>query len=98
MNTAPYTRRTMLGALAAAPFALKAASGKHLPVGLEMFSVRGGLKEDLPGTLQGVAKAGYDCVEFFAPYFDWTPEYAKQVKSQLDDLQLRCYSTHNSPA
>lgn len=88
----------MLGALASAPFVLQAASGNKIPVGLELYSVRDGLKKDLPGTLQGVAKAGYDCVEFYAPYFDWTPEYAKQVKSQLDDLKLRCYSTHNGLA
>jgi sugar phosphate isomerase/epimerase len=96
MTSAPLTtRRTILGALAAAPFALRAASGSKIPVGLELYSVRDDLKKDPMATLQGVAKAGYDCVEFFAPYVEWTPEYAKQIKKQLDDLKLRCYSTHN---
>ena len=71
------------------------AAGKAVPVGLELYSVRDDLKKDLPGTLDAVAKMGYECVEFFAPYFAWTPDQAKQVRKQLDDLKLRCYSTHN---
>ncbi len=59
--------------------------------------MRGEMKKDLPGTVAGVAKMGYQCVEFYAPYFEWTVDYAKQVRSQLDDLGLRCYSTHNGP-
>jgi sugar phosphate isomerase/epimerase len=55
------------------------------------------LKKDLPGTVAGVAKMGYQCVEFFSSYFDWTTDYAKQVRSQMDDLGLKCYSTHNGP-
>ncbi len=38
---------------------------------------------------------GYEVVEFYSPYFKWTPAYAKEVRTQLDDLNLRCYSTHN---
>jgi sugar phosphate isomerase/epimerase len=80
--------------------AAAAASGadlKKLPVGLELYSVRGELKKDLAATVAGVAKMGYQCVEFYAPYFDWTIDYAKQVRNQLDDLGIKCYSTHNSP-
>src|SRR6185369_11975657 len=50
---------------------------------------------DLPNTLKTVAKFGYEVVEFYSPYFKWTPPYAKDVRMQLDDLGLRCYSTHN---
>jgi len=57
--------------------------------------VRKDLKADLPGTLDKVAKLGYQCVEFFAPYYQWTPEFAKDVRKQLDSLGVRCYSTHN---
>jgi sugar phosphate isomerase/epimerase len=28
-------------------------------------------------------------------YFKWAPANAKDVRSQMDDLGLRCYSTHN---
>jgi sugar phosphate isomerase/epimerase len=89
------SRRSLL-AMAAAPL-LSGADTKKLPVGLEMFSVRGELKKDLPATVAAVAKMGYQCVEFFSPYFDWTPDYAKQVRAQMDDLGLKCYSTHNGP-
>lgn len=71
------------------------AGAKKYPVGLELYSVRGELARDLPNTLKAVAKMGYEVVEFYSPYFKWTPPYAKDVRTQLDDLGLRCYSTHN---
>jgi sugar phosphate isomerase/epimerase len=64
-------------------------------VGLELYSVRDELKKDLMGTVRGVAKMGYQCVEFYAPYYDWTTEYARQVRAELDELGIQCYSTHN---
>lgn len=81
--------------MAAAPFVRLMAKGKNIPIGLELYSVRDELKKDRPATLQAVAKMGYQCVEFFAPYYDWSAEDAKQVRKQLDDLGIRCYSTHN---
>ncbi len=71
------------------------ARGKSIPVGLELYSVRDELKKDLMGTVREVAKMGYQCVEFFSPYFEWTPDYAKEVRKLLDDLGIRCSSTHN---
>ena len=68
---------------------------KGIPIGLELYSVRGELGRDLPNTLKMVAKMGYEVVEFYSPYFKWTPPYAKDVRAQMDDLGLRCYSTHN---
>ncbi len=68
---------------------------KRRPIGLELYSVRGELGRDLPNTLKAVAKMGYEVVEFYSPYFKWTLPYAKNVRSQMDDLGLRCYSTHN---
>jgi sugar phosphate isomerase/epimerase len=35
-------------------------------------------------------------VEFYSPYFAWKFPYAKEVRAQLDDLGLRCFSTHNN--
>ncbi len=75
---------------------MMAAGSRPIPVGLELFSVRDGLKRDLPGTISAVAKMGYQCVEFYAPYYDWTADEAKTVRKQLDDLGIRCNSTHNS--
>ncbi len=78
---------------AAAPFAHGA---RRVPVGLELYSVRDELKQDLMGVVRAVAKMGYDGVEFFSPYFDWTPAYAREVRKLLDDLGMPCFSTHNS--
>ena len=64
-------------------------------MGLELYSVRQALGKNLTGTIESVARMGYQCVEFYAPYFNWTPDYARQVRKQLDDLGIRCYSTHN---
>ena len=90
------SRRSLLSLAAAAPFAA-AARGKKIPVGLELYSVRDVLKDDVMGTVRGVAKMGYQDVEFYAPYYDWTSEYAKDVRKLLDDLGIRCLSTHNGP-
>jgi sugar phosphate isomerase/epimerase len=90
-----FSRRRFFGLAAAVPAAMAAAAEKPIPVGLELYSVRNELQKDLPGTLQGVAKMGYEIVEFYAPYYQWTPEYAQQVRRQLDDLGIHCYSTHN---
>lgn len=94
-NPHTFSRREVLGALAAASIASGREPANKIPIGLELYSVRDNLKKDPRGTLQAVAKMGYDCVEFFAPYAQWTPEHAREVRQQLDDFGLRCYSTHN---
>ena len=93
----PFSRRVFLAATAASvPLTvLGKEKGKKIPIGLELYSVRDELKKDPAGTLTAVAKMGYECVEFYAPYFEWNADHAKQVRKQLDDLGVRCYSTHN---
>ena len=90
------SRRSFLALASAAPVMSAAMKDKRVPVGLELYSVRDQLQKDLQSTLREVANLGYEGVEFFAPYFDWTIDYAKEVKKLLDDLHLRCFSTHNS--
>jgi sugar phosphate isomerase/epimerase len=90
------TRRSFVAASTIAPLALSAANGKKIPVGLELYSVRGELAKDLNATVTAVAKMGYQVVEFFAPYYQWTEDYTKGVRKLLDDLGVRCNSTHNS--
>ena len=87
------TSRAFAAADTAAP--VVAPGTKKIPIGIELYAVRGELAKDLPGTLREVAKIGYEAVEFYSPYFKWTYPYAKDVRSQMDDLGLRCYSTHN---
>src|SRR5688500_11882982 len=69
---------------------------RRVPVGLELYSVRTEYGRDLPGTVTAVAKMGYEIVEFWAPYYQWTPAQAKDVRKLLDDLGIKCPSTHNS--
>jgi len=88
------SRRAFLAASGAAGLAF-GASAPAIPVGLELYSVRDELAKDLPGTLREVARTGYQVVEFYAPYYGWTADYAKTVRKMLDGLGLRCNSTHN---
>ena len=81
---------------AAEPSAPRRAAPSALPIGLELYSVRRELARDLPGTLTAVAGMGYAAVEFYAPYLAWSCPFAKQVRMRLDDLGLRCFSTHNA--
>src|SRR2546426_9949398 len=83
------SRRSFLALFGAAPLGAALAADKHIPVGLELYSVRDELKKDLMGTVRGVAKMGYECVEFYAPYYDWTLDYAQQVRKELDALGVR---------
>jgi sugar phosphate isomerase/epimerase len=94
MSRDSISRRSFLSIAAAAPVVASAA-GKPIPVGLELYSVRNELRQDLMGTVRGVAKMGYQGVEFFSPYFQWTTDYAKEVRKLLDDVGMKCYSTHN---
>jgi sugar phosphate isomerase/epimerase len=90
------SRRAFLAMAGAAPFAASAlAQSRKVPIGIELYSVRGELKKDLMATVTAVAKMGYQVVEFYSPYYEWTPEYAKEVRKLMDGLGVRCLSTHN---
>jgi sugar phosphate isomerase/epimerase len=95
------SRRSFLALSAAAPFALRyplAPAAKTLPIGIELYSVRNALKQDLTGTVRAVAQMGYQCVEFFSPYYQWSEAQARDMRKLMDDLGIRCYSTHNDAA
>lgn len=94
MQSTNLSRRSFL-ALAAAGGAAYAASKKGVPIGVELYSVRDQMKTDLMGTVRAVAKMGYQGVEFYSPYMDWTTAYAKDVRKLLDEVGMKCYSTHN---
>ena len=90
------SRRSFLAFSAMLPWALSARAAKSIPTGLELYSVREELKKDPEGTVRAVAQMGYQGVEFYAPYFEWSETQAKQMRKHLDDLGIRCFSTHNS--
>jgi len=96
MNTTTVSRRSFLAMSATLSLAYGLrAPGSSIPVGLELYSVRNALKDDPQGTVRAVAAMGYQCVEFYAPYFQWTEAQTKGMRKLLDDLGIRCYSTHN---
>ena len=95
-TSTPLSRRSFLAIAGTLPFAVRAfAQKKNVPIGIELYSVRNELTKDLKGTVTAVAKLGYQVVEFYSPYMQWTPEYAKEVRKLLDDLGIKCLSTHN---
>ncbi|MBI3475069.1 MAG: sugar phosphate isomerase/epimerase [Acidobacteria bacterium] len=89
------TRRHFIALSAALPWAISAHASTSIPVGLELYSVRDGLAKDPDATVRAVAQMGYQVVEFYAPYFDWTESRTRQMRTLLDDLGIRCLSTHN---
>jgi len=101
MKTCYISRRSFLAAVGTTPLAFHALAAeqtgrKKIPIGIQMYSVRDDEKRDLIGTLKALREMGYECVEFWAPYFDWTAARAKEVRKHLDDLGLRCYSNHTA--
>jgi sugar phosphate isomerase/epimerase len=87
------SRRSLLALVGASP--LFSGVRKRYPVGLELYSVRSELQKDLEGTIRTVAKMGFEDVEFYSPYYSWTPDKAKEIRKLLDDLNVTCLSTHN---
>lgn len=85
-----------LAALAAAglfPRTSRAAAGAPDAIeriGLQLYTVRGLMNQDMPGTIAAVAAAGYREVEF-AGYFGRTPVAVRQM---LDTHGLTAPSTH----
>ena len=96
MPTHSLSRRTFLALAGTLPLSARAAlAASKVPVGLELYSVRNALRDDLKGTVTQVAKLGYEVVEFYSPYLQWTPQTAADVRKLLDDLGITCPSTHN---
>jgi sugar phosphate isomerase/epimerase len=100
MSGITFSRRSFLAISATLPWVLRKLafgepSSSSIPVGLELYSVRDALKKDPEGTVRAVAKMGYQAVEFYAPYHDWSDVQATQMRKLMDGLGIKCYSTHN---
>jgi len=63
---------------------------KKIPISVQVYSVRGAAAKDLAAVLTGIAKMGYDGVEF-AGYYG---KDAKDIRKMLDDNGLKCSGTH----
>jgi len=62
----------------------------RIPIALQLYSIRKDCERDLPGTLEAVAKMGYEGVEF-AGYYGRS---AKELRAMLDGLGLAVAGTH----
>lgn len=98
MNTKVFSRRSFLAFTAAMPWAWRAGASTAIPMGIEMYSVREELKKDPQGTVRAIAAMGYQGLEFYAPYFEWNHAQANEMKKLMEDLGIRCFSTHNDAA
>ena len=66
-----------------------------LKVGLQLYTVRQALTEDMEGTLRKVKAMGYDYVEFSGGRYGRS---AEETRKLLDTADLRCISVHQSPS
>src|SRR5947208_12323397 len=86
------SRRSFVVLSSVLPWALKARASRSIPIGLELYSVREALKQDPQGTVRAVAQMGYECIEFYAPYFEWSETETQQMRKLPDRIGSRCDS------
>ena len=70
---------------------------KKVPIGLQLYSVRGEIKADVPATLKAVAELGYVGVEpwgYGGDALEWMGWAGKDVRTMLDDNDLACCGMH----
>ncbi len=93
-NDNSFSRRDALrlgaAALCAAAAPKVGLAGARIPIGLQLYSVRGECEKDLPRTLHEVAGMGYEAVEF-AGYYGRS---AAELRRLLDANGLKCCGTH----
>ena len=75
------SRRTFLTIAGTIPLWARTARAASVPVGIELYTVRDALAKDLMGTVRAVAKLGYQVVEFYSPYYSWTPAAGGDIAS-----------------
>jgi sugar phosphate isomerase/epimerase len=98
MQTRSFSRRSFLACTAVMPWAWRLSAASAIPMGIEMYSVRDELGKDPQGTVRAISAMGYQGLEFYAPYFEWSHTQAEEMKKLMDDLGIRCFSTHNDRA
>ena len=72
---------------------------EKVPIGLQLFSVRGECHKDLPATLKAVAEMGYVGVEpwgYSGEVIEWLGWTAQDIRVMLDDNGLKCCGIHLS--
>ncbi len=70
-----------------------------IPIGLQLFSVRGECANDLPATLKAVADCGYQGAEpwgYDGSALDWQGHPSSEIRRLYDDNGLTCCGIHLS--
>ncbi len=67
---------------------------KNIPIGVQLYSVRGAAQNDLPNVLKAIYEMGYKGVEF-AGYYGWEDK-PKELRKLLDNSGLKCCGTHTA--
>jgi sugar phosphate isomerase/epimerase len=72
-------------------------AGGKIPIGLQLFSVRGECSKDLPATMKAVSDIGYVGVEpwgYAGDKLEWMGWPVKDVRKMIDDNGLKCCGIH----
>lgn len=91
----PLSRRSFFATAGAVALSGAAFGKKKIPVGIELYSVRTEMAKDPVAPVKEVARMGYAGVEFYGPYYNWSEAQCKDLRKLMDELKIRCYSTHN---
>lgn len=67
---------------------------EQLKVGLQLYSIRNAMAEDVIGALKEVKKMGYDYVEMAGGRYNRS---ALELKENIESCDLKCVSAHQSP-
>src|SRR5271156_3102350 len=67
------------------------AAAEHVPLGLQLYTVRDQTAKDLPGTLKKIRAVGYEQVETFGDSYTYP---ASQLKGMIQAAGLRAPSGH----
>ncbi len=67
----------------------------ELKVGLQLYSIRDAMNEDMDAALKAVKEMGYDCVEFAGGRYGHT---AAETKALCEKYGLECVSVHQGSA
>lgn len=72
-----------------------AFKGEEKPIGIQIWSVRDAIKEDLEGTIEKIARAGFNYIEGFS-YENgaWFGRNPKDFRNLLKDWELKMPSSH----
>ncbi len=91
MGASMFTRRKFLTLSAAALPVLALGSENHLPLGVQLYTVRQMAQNDLPGVLKQIRAIGYQEVEF---YWNLYRHPARELRAIVESAGLRAPSGH----